>query len=176
MSFKKILIVNFSIFLSFTALFVLSINFWQLNLTYGNLLFLPHSIRIIAALIFGWISFPGLLLAHIFCEAFIDGRNNFILPIYGAAIVFVVVELLKYFEVFDFQQFSNVSFTNILFIVFLASVFNSIGSFLILDYSNSSALNEDIISFNFIISYIIGDFLGGFLGLYIYLKFFYKFS
>lgn len=172
MSYKKILIINVSIFLSFITLYFVSIYLWQLNLIYGNLLFLPHSIRIIAALIFGWISFPGLLLAHIFCEVLIDGNNNIILPLYGAIIVFLVIEILKYFEVFDFQNFNNVSFINILFIVFLASIFNSIGSFLILDYIYGTKIG----SFNFVVSYIIGDFLGGFVGLYIYLKLFYKFS
>lgn len=169
MSFKKAIKVNVLIVFSFIFLHFLSIFLWQIDFMYGNLLYLPHSIRIIAALIFGWLSFPGLLIGHLFCEIYADKGTNYLLVIYGSSSVFIVVELLKNFQVFDLKKFNDVNFINIIFIVFLASIFNAVGSFIILDFY------DQINSLNFIISYFIGDFLGGFIGLYLFLKFFYKY-
>ena len=169
MSFEKAIKVNVLIAVCYIFLYFFSLYLWEIDSIYGNLLFLPHSIRIIAALIFGWLSFPGLFIGHLFCEIFLDKSSNYLLVIYGSSCVFILIELLKYFQVFDLRNFNNVNFVNIIFIVFLASVFNSIGSFIIYDFY------DQINSFNFIISYFIGDFLGGFVGLYFFLKFFYKY-
>ena len=169
MTTERIIKINSIICLSYIFLEFLSIFLWDLDFIYGNLLFLPHSVRLIGALIFGWVTFPGMLIGHVFCEFYFNEGLSLLLAIYGACIVYLSIDILKYFKVFDLKNFNNVSFTHIIFIVFLASLFNSIGSFVILDYYNQ------INSFNFIFSYFIGDFLGGFLGLYLFLKFFYKF-
>ena len=169
MSPERILKINSVICLSYIFLYSLSIYLWDLDFIYGNLLFLPHAVRLIAALIFGWISFPGMLIGHIVCEFYFDEGLSLLLAIYGASIVYLSIEILKYFKVFDLKNFNNVNFTNIIFIVFFASIFNAVGSFVILDYYNQ------IDSLNFIFSYFIGDFFGGFIGLYLFLKFFYKF-
>ena len=169
MSFERIIKVNSVICLSYIFLYFLSIKLWNFDFIYGNLFFLPHSVRLIGALIFGWITFPGMLIGHLFCEFYFHNGLKILLAIYGASIVFISIEILKYFQVFDLKNFNNVSFTHIIFIVFLASIFNAIGSFVIFDYYNQ------INSFNFIFSYFIGDFFGGFIGLYLFLKFFYKF-
>jgi len=168
-SLERIIKINSLICLSYILLYLLSIYLWDLDILYGNLLFLPHSVRLIGALIFGWVTFPGLLIGHVFCEVYFNESLSLLLAIYGACIVYLSIDILKYFKVFDFKNFNNVSFGHIIFIVFLASFFNAIGSFVILDYYNQ------IDSFNFIFSYFIGDFLGGFVGLYLFLKFFYKF-
>ena len=169
MSFEKVIKINVLIAVSYIFLYFFSLYLWKLESFYGNLLFLPHSIRIIAALIFGWLSFPGLLLGHLFCAISFDNNTNYLLVLYGSSSIFILIELLKSFQVFDLKNFKNVNFVNIIFIVFLASIFNSVGSFIIFDFYNQ------INSFNFIFSYFVGDFLGGFIGLYFFLKFFYKY-
>ena len=169
MSPERIIKINSIICLSYIFLYFLSIYLWDLDFIYGNLLFLPHAVRLIAALIFGWVTFPGMLIGHVFCEFYFSEGLNLLLAIYGACIVYLSVDILKYFKVFDLKNFNNVSFTHIIFIVFFASIFNAVGSFVIFDYYNQ------INSLNFIFSYFIGDFLGGFIGLYLFLKFFYKF-
>ena len=169
MTLDRIIKINVLIAISYIFLYFFSLYLWGLDFIYGNLFFLPHSIRIIAALVYGWICFPGLFIGHLFCDIFFDKSSNYLLVIFGSTIVFIVIEILKYFQVFDLKNFNNVNFVHIIFIVFLASIFNALGSFIIFDFY------DQINSFNFIFSYFVGDFLGGFVGLYLFLKFFYKY-
>ena len=65
---------------------------------------------------------------------------------------------------FNSLSFKGIRFEQLLFIILLSSIINSIGTFLVFD-------NIFIFSsFKFIFSYLIGDFVGGVVGFYLFIK------
>ena len=142
---------------------------FNLDILYGNLVFLPHSVRLIAAIVFGWVVLPGLFIAHLASSLIaghsIDGHSLFISANASLSGYFAVF-IITFFKIKNLNQLTNINFSQILFVVLFAGIFNSIGNFLIKDY-----FFDNIMSTNFIFSYLIGDFIGGFIGLYVLLKF-----
>ena len=168
MSIKKILLYNFIIFCSYIALYEISMNLFNNEKYYGNLIFLPHSIRLISAIVFGWITFPGLFLSHLLSSILAGNDINMhsiLISINASLSGYIAVFLITFFKIKNFNNLNNINFPQVLFVVLLAGIFNSMGDFLIKDYFFS-----DILSYNFILSYLIGDFIGGFIGLYLLLK------
>ena len=141
---------------------------FNMEILYGNLVFLPHSIRLIAAIVFGWVVFPGLFIAHLTSSLIaghsIDGHSLFISANASLSGYFAVA-IITFFKLKNLHQLTNINFSQILFVVLFAAIFNSIGNFLIKDY-----FFDNIMSINFIFSYLVGDFVGGFIGLYVLLK------
>ena len=141
---------------------------FNFDILYGNLVFLPHSIRLIAAIVFGWVVFPGLFIAHLASSLIaghvIDG-HSLLISANASLSGYFAVFLITFFKVKNLNQLTNINFSQILFVVLFAGIFNSIGNFLIKDY-----FFDNIISINFIFSYLIGDFIGAFIGLYVLLK------
>ena len=139
-----------------------------MEILYGNLVFLPHSIRLIAAIVFGWVVFPGLFIAHL-ASSLIAGHDIDVHSLFISANAslsgYFAVFIITFFKLKNLHQLTNINFSQILFVVLFAGIFNSIGNFLIKDY-----FFDNIMSINFIFSYLIGDFIGGFIGLYILLK------
>ena len=168
MSIKKIIFYNCIIFFAYLFFYQISMFLFNLDMLYGNLVFLPHSIRLIAAIVFGWFVLPGLFIAHlassIIAGHIIDFHSLFISANASLSGYFAVY-LITFFKIKNLSKLSNINFMQILFVVLFAGFFNSIGNFLIKDY-----FFTNIMSINFIFSYLIGDFIGGFIGLYILLK------
>ena len=168
MSIKKIFFFNFIIFFSYLIFYQTSMLLFNFDILYGNLVFLPHSIRLIAAIVFGWVVFPGLFIAHLASSLIaghvIDG-HSLLISANASLSGYFAVFLITFFKVKNLNQLTNINFSQILFVVLFAGIFNSIGNFLIKDY-----FFDNIISINFIFSYLIGDFIGAFIGLYVLLK------
>lgn len=165
---KKIIFHNFIIFFAYLVFYQVSMFLFDLDILYGNLIFLPHSIRLIAAIVFGWWVLPGLFIAHL-VSSLIAGHaidsHSLLISTNASLCGYFAVFLITFFKVKNFNHLININFSQVLFVVLFAGIFNSIGDFLIKDY-----FFDNIISINFIFSYIIGDFIGGFIGLYILLK------
>ena len=169
MNINLIFLYNFLIFLSYIGLYEISMYLFNLDLFYGNLIFLPHSIRLIAAVIFGWVVWPGLYIAHLFSNIIVGNDINahsLIISLNASLSGYIAVFIITFFNIKNFKDLTKIQFNHILFVVFFAGIFNSIGNFLIKDY-----FLNNIIGINFILSYLIGDFIGGFIGLYLILKF-----
>lgn len=141
---------------------------FNLDLFYGNLIFLPHSVRLIAAIVFGWVVFPGLFFAHLL-SSIIAGHNvdihSILISTNASLCGYLALLVINFFKIKNFKNLKDINFKHILFVVFFAGFFNSVGNFLIKDY-----FFENIVSINFILSYLAGDFIGGFIGLYLLLK------
>ena len=154
------------IFLFILSFFLISIPVETENFNYGSYFFLPHSIRIIAAVIFGKIAFFGLFFSHLIVSEFSTSRMidvNLLLSLIGSSSCYIAVFIMHVFKMSK-ADFKGIKFEQILFIILLSSIINSIGTFLVFD-------NIFIFSsFKFIFSYLIGDFVGGVIGFYIFIK------
>ena len=165
--------LNLFILLTFVGLYYFTLYLTIFNTPYGNIFFFPNALRIIAPIIYGIGSFPGLFLGHIYTGIFINDMNDINLVLYlsleGSLIGFISYSILKKFKILD-KNFKKIKFEKIIFFILFVSILHSLSAFLI--YENR--LTIELKSFKFIITYIIGDFVGGCIGFYVFLKFYYK--
>ena len=154
------------IILFILSFFLISIPIQTENFNYGSYFFLPHSVRVIAAVIFGKIAFLGLFISHLIVSEFSTTRAidiNLLLSLVSSSSCYMAVFITHIFRISN-ANFEKIKFEQLLFIILLSSIINSIGTFLVFD-------NIFIFSsLRFIFSYLIGDFVGGVIGFYIFIK------
>ena len=165
--------LNLFILLTFVGLYYFTLYLTIFNTPYGNIFFFPNALRIIAPIIYGIGSFPGLFLGHIYAGIFINDTNDINLVLYlsleGSLIGFISYSILKKFKILD-KNFKKIKFEKIIFFILFVSILHSLSAFLI--YENR--LTIELKSFKFIITYIIGDFIGGCIGFYVFCKWLYS--
>ena len=164
---RKFIKINILIiFLFILSFFLISIPVENENFNYGSYLFLPHSVRVIAAVIFGKIAFFGLFVSHLIVSEFSTSRLidvNLLLSLVGSSSCYIAVFITHVFKISK-VDFQGIEFEKLLFIILLSSIINSVGTFLVFD--NIFVFS----SFKFIFSYLIGDFVGGMIGFYLFIK------
>ena len=170
---QKFFRINFLIIILFIlSFFFISIPVQTENFNYGSYLFLPHSVRVIAAVIFGKIAFLGLFISHLIVSEFSTTRMiniNLLLSLVSSSSCYIAVFITHIFKITNIN-FEKIKFEQLLFIILLSSIINSIGTFLVFD--NIFVFS----SFKFIFSYLIGDFVGGVIGFYIFIKIYSKYK
>ena len=128
--------INFLIiFLFVLSFFLISIPVQTENFNYGSYFFLPHSIRIIAAVIFGKIAFFGLFVSHLIISEFSTSRMfdvNLLLSLVGSSSCYIAIFITHVFKISK-VDFKGIRFEQLLFIILLSSIINSIGTFLVFD-------------------------------------------
>ena len=159
--------VNILVIILFVlSFFLISIPVDIDNFNYGSYLFLPHAIRVIAAVVFGKIAFFGLFISHLLVAEFLTSRAldiNLLLSLIGSSSCFIAVFILNLFKMSK-KNFNKIKFEQLLFLILFSSIVNTIGTFLVFD-------NIFIFSsIEFIFSYLVGDFFGGVLGFYLFIK------
>ena len=164
---QKFFRINFLIIILFIlSFFLISIPVQTENFNYGSYLFLPHSVRVIAAVIFGKIAFLGLFISHLIVSEFSTTRMiniNLLLSLVSSSSCYIAVFITHIFKITNIN-FEKIKFEQLLFIILLSSIINSIGTFLVFD-------NIFIFSsLKFIFSYLVGDFVGGVIGFYVFIK------
>ena len=154
------------IILFILSFFLISFPVQTENFNYGSYFFLPHSVRVIAAVIFGKIAFLGLFISHLLVSEFSTSRTidiNLLLSLVGSSSCYIALFVTNIFKISNIN-FKGMKFEQLLFIILLSSIINSVGTFLVFD-------NIFIFSsFKFIFSYLIGDFVGGVIGFYVFIK------
>ena len=142
--------------LAFTALDTMD---WK-----GSLVYLPHGVRVLGIVFFGWRVFPALLLAELIGPYYIEPQHYFDEWFVGGIVsiisVFMAVQLLKWVNVDrNISFFRKLNFTNYRFLlltVIISALFNAIGSNIVVQFFMPDILVEPITIFRF----FIGDTLG----------------
>ncbi len=149
-------------YLTFFVFFPLQESIFGAIPFYANLLFLPHGIRLLAALFFGWRSIVFLTPSALLTHYYLNGDSGLEYPTILAAVVgifcaIVSFEILKRFGI-DVQNDDRYKFNwrYLLIAGMLASTINSIGT----NYFFNGTLTLDLV--RGIISYMIGDVSGQF--------------
>ena len=148
------------VMLAYVGLFVIQINFiWPIEklyfgelTAYASLLFLPHSVRVIAAWLLGpkaiLALFPASVISGYIIGTTIDnGLNFYLICLFSSASAVIAFEFLKLMKMNVYPSGNRMtSWRNVIFAGCLASFFNSLSS----TYFRSTNLNEgelfDIIS------------------------------
>ena len=163
--------LNLLILLIFIGLYYFTLLLIIFAKPYGNIFFFPNALRIITPLIYGFGSFPGLFIGHIYSGIVINNINDLNLVLYlsfeGSLIGFISYYILKKFKILD-KNFKKIKFEKIIFFILFVSILHSVSAFLI--YENRLLIELE--TFKFISTYIIGDFIGGCIGFYVFLKFY----
>ena len=157
------------VMLAYVGLFVIQINFiWPIEklyfgelTAYASLLFLPHSVRVIAAWLLGpkaiLALFPASVISGYIIGTTIDnGLNFYLICLFSSASAVIAFEFLKLMKMNVYPSGNRMtSWRNVIFAGCLASFFNSLSS----TYFRSTNLNEGEL-FDIIFRYIVGDILG----------------
>ena len=177
------------VMLAYVGLFVIQINFiWPIEklyfgelTAYASLLFLPHSVRVIATWLLGpkaiLALFPASVISGYIIGTTIDnGLNFYLICLFSSASAVIAFEFLKLMKMNVYPSGNRMtSWRNVIFAGCLASFFNSLSS----TYFRSTNLNEGEL-FDIIFRYIVGDILGLLISMFVlmilfrYAKFFEK--
>ena len=130
----------------------------------GSLMYIPHGVRVLGIVFFGFRVFPGLLAAEMFGPYLIEPEHYFDEWFIGGAVsilcVAAAVRLLEWVNVDNKTSFFRpLNFTNYRFLlltVIISALFNAIGSNLVVQFFVSDITVEPINIFRF----FIGDTLG----------------
>ena len=129
--------------------------------TYASLLFLPHAVRVIAAWLLGpkaiLALFPASLISIHIYEPITDRDLSFYFYIlFSSASAVIAFELLKFMKMDIYPRGEKMlSWRNVLFAGFLASLFNALSS---VYFTEVILNNEELLELIF--RFIIGDVLG----------------
>jgi hypothetical protein len=157
------------VFVSYVCLYVLQVTFiLPLEHThfgdltkYASLLFLPHAVRVIAAWLLGpkaiLALFPASLISIHIYEPITDRDLSFYFYIlFSSASAVIAFELLKFMKMDIYPRGEKMlSWRNVLFAGFLASLFNALSS---VYFTEVILNNEELLELIF--RFIIGDVLG----------------
>ena len=164
MNIKNFLKINLIIFILFLVLYYITTGISSSS--YGSYFFLPHAVRVIAAVIYGPVAFLGLFLSHFAVGEFFSDREiniNLLLSLVGSSMGYISFYILVLFKLIN-QNLHNTKFEHVLFIILLSSILNSVCNSLVFESIS------DLSNFKFITTYLVGDFLGGSVGFYLFLK------
>lgn len=164
------------VILAYVGLFVIQINFiWPIEklyfgelTTYASLLFLPHSVRVIAAWLLGpkaiFALFPAsLIMGYIFDTTSDYGLIFYLNNLLSAASAVIAFEFLKLMKMNIYPVGERMtSWRNVIFAGCLASFFNSLCG----AYLKGASLSAGEL-FELIFRFIIGDILGLFISMFV---------
>ena len=164
----SLFIISFAIQNSFVEIFF---NYFNSNNFSGSLIYLPHGIRVIAVLAFGWNIFPALFIGSYLTGLFLINNNfDFSLSNITASEVVIIGSLISASCVFASTYFvqalnplakldvRSIEIKTILIVVIASSVVNSLlqGVLYGFVYSDWQSLTQ-------FFQYLIGDTLGALL-------------
>jgi hypothetical protein len=164
MTLKKILSIQFIIVFCYFCVHDLQMHIYSGNFfsekinTYAYSVYMPHGLRILFFLIYGFWSIPGLLLAHIITSLGIDFVTSFNV-IFSLIISTFCVPLSALFLTRFFKEIKNKFNLEYLFFLTLISTFingfftNLVRYFLVFERNLSIFFQE-------ITGYFVGDLLG----------------
>lgn len=116
----------------------------------GTLIFIPHGIRVMAALVGGYFVMPGLLIGHLL-SAFIYDQNfiieNLIRSILSVIAIYIPYSILK--------KNRDIKLKNILIIAFISSLLNAFFQTEFLYFTSINVNHNSLIT-----TYLAGDIIG----------------
>ena len=123
----------------------------------ASLLFIPHGVRILAILLFGFHAIPGLFIAQVLTHLDHYHEELYLAMSLNVSTILSTMIILLIFYQRSVLQFDKIKVKNIIFISILSSLINSILNGLIKDFYNFISyidFNENMTMF------FIGDLLG----------------
>ncbi len=149
--------------------------FDHVDISIANYIWLPMGAAILAPLLFGFKSFPGVLLGYFLATFITKGGVWEAVHIYSymgkfidslAPIISIVI--MRYFRLSDFFDSGKANYSHIMFLVVLSSVMATLAKVFV--YPMQGKLIPDPVLF--IQSYTASDILGGVVFIYLALKIF----
>lgn len=123
----------------------------------ASLLFIPHGVRILAILLFGFYAIPGLFIAQVLTHLNHYHEELYLAISLNVSTILSTMIILLIFYQRSSLQFEKINVKNIIFISIVTSLVNSILNSLLKDFHNFMShinFNENMIM------YFIGDLLG----------------
>ena len=131
------------------------------------LIFLPHGVRVISAVVYGLRSLIPLLCAHVLTGLSFINDMYLLIPLSFVSTLCVWLTILIIYKRKNGLGLDQITFNNIILIAFLSSIINSIGNYLtkvILIDDYGTLFNQELFL------YVLGDFLGTILLFLLYAK------
>ncbi len=149
--------------------------FDHINISIANYIWLPMGAAILAPLLFGFKTFPGVVLGYFLATFITKGGIWEVIHIYSYMGKFidslapiVSIMLMRFFHLSDFFDSGKANYAHIMFLVVLSSLLASLAKVFV--YPMHGKIIEDPVLF--VQSYTASDILGGIVFIYIALKLF----
>ena len=164
MTLKKVLSIQFVVFFCYFFIHDLQMNIYSGNFfsekinTYAYSVYMPHGLRILFFLIYGFWSIPGLLLAHTITSLgidFVTSFNGFFsLIISTFCVPFSALFLTRFFK--EIKNKFNLKYLFFLTLIstFINGFFTNLARYILVFERDLSIFFEEMIG------YFVGDFLG----------------
>ena len=145
----------------------------HIEISIGNLLYLPMGAAIYSYLLYGFGALPGLAIANTLVGYFIWdnwfdlGLTGFFAHVVvGSLAPIAAILIMRYFKLSKFFDDGDLNFRHVIFLVILTALINALLKFFIF----MSVLPESPDPSEFISPYLVGDILGGLVFIYLVSK------
>ena len=149
--------------------------FDHVDISVGNYIWLPMGAAILAPLLFGFKSFPGVLIGYVLATFITKGGTWEAIHIYSylgklidSLAPIVSILMMRFFRLSDFFDSGKINYAHVMFLVVLASLLATLAKVFV--YPMNGKIIEDPVLF--IQSYLFSDILGGVVFIYVALKVF----
>ena len=172
---KQFIIYNL---ISLVAIFVsrmIIVPFDHVDISIGNYIWLPMGVAIMAPLLFGFKSFPGVLAGYFLAVFVIKGGvweavhyYSYLGKFIDSVAPIASILMMRFFHLSDFFGSGKVRYSHVMFLVVLSSLVATLAKVFVYPMNGKIIPDPSL----FIQSYLLSDILGGVVIVYIVFKFF----
>ena len=172
---KQFIIYNLIVFMGVFVSRMIIVPFDHVDISIGNYIWLPMGAAILAPLLFGFKTFPGVLLGYFLATFITKGGVWEAVHIYSYLGKFIdsvapiaSILMMRFFHLSDFFDSGKIHYSHVMFLVVLASLVVTLAKVFVYPMNGKIIPDPSL----FIQTYLMSDILGGIVFIYIVFKFF----